>query len=513
MLTHTGSAALTGIEAIPLEVEVHASGRGEQEIVSIVGLPDAAVKESRERIRSALYSCGYEHPAGATLVNLAPADLKKEGAAFDLPIALGLAAATGAVDPVLLEDAMILGELALDGGVRPVRGILSVALMAREHKEFGKLIVPAKNVSEAIVAASKLKVYPVASLPEAIAALRGELLPVDPSAADALFAEPDWTDIPDFSEVKGQAAAKRAMEVAAAGGHNLLMIGPPGAGKSMLAKRLPGILPPMTEAETLATSRIHSIMGLLPADSPLVRTRPFRSPHHTVSDVGLIGGGSNPGPGEISLAHNGVLFLDELPEFKRTVLEVLRQPMENGMVTISRAAGSFTFPCEFMLIAAMNPCPCGHLGDRRHVCRCRQMQIQNYRARISGPLLDRIDLHVELAALSEDELLAHGAKAESSASIRERVMKARAIQQERFKGTKITCNGRMEPAHLLKYCKLDPQTETLIRHAIEEFGLSARAYDRILRVSRTIADLAGSAAIRREHLCEAIGYRSMDRRN
>ena len=342
MLTRTGSAALTGIEAIPLEVEVHASGRGEQEIVSIVGLPDAAVKESRERIRSALYSCGYEHPAGATLVNLAPADLKKEGAAFDLPIALGLAAATGAVDPVLLEDAMILGELALDGGVRPVRGILSVALMAREHKEFGKLIVPAKNVSEAIVAASKLKVYPVASLPEAIAALRGELLPVDPSAADALFAEPDWTDIPDFSEVKGQAAAKRAMEVAAAGGHNLLMIGPPGAGKSMLAKRLPGILPPMTEAETLATSRIHSIMGLLPADSPLVRTRPFRAPHHTVSDVGLIGGGSNPGPGEISLAHNGVLFLDELPEFKRTVLEVLRQPMENGTVTISRAAGSFT---------------------------------------------------------------------------------------------------------------------------------------------------------------------------
>ena len=514
MITRTGSAALTGIEAIPLEVEVHASGRGEQEIVSIVGLPDAAVKESRERIRSALYSCGYEHPAGSTLVNLAPADLRKEGAAFDLPIALGLAAAAGAFDPALLEDAMILGELALNGGIRPVRGILSVALMVREHnREFGKLIVPAKNVSEAIVAASKVKVYPVASLPEAVAALRGELLPVDASAADALFADPDWSGVPDFSEVKGQNAAKRAMEVAAAGGHNMLMVGPPGAGKSMLAKRLPGILPPMSEAETLSTSRIHSIMGLLPADSPLIKTRPFRAPHHTVSDVGLIGGGSNPGPGEISLAHNGVLFLDELPEFKRTVLEVLRQPMENGSVTISRAAGSFTFPCEFMLIAAMNPCPCGHLGDRRHVCRCRQMQIQNYKNRISGPLLDRIDLHVELAALTEDELLAKGVPAESSASIRERVVKARAIQQERFKGTSITCNGRMEPAHLLKYCQLDRPTETLIRHAIEEFGLSARAYDRILRVSRTIADLSGCEDIRREHIFEAIGYRSMDRRN
>ena len=281
----------------------------------------------------------------------------------------------------------------------------------------------------------------------------------------------------------------------------------------MLAKRLPGILPPMTEAETLATSRIHSIMGLLPADSPLVRTRPFRAPHHTVSDVGLIGGGSNPGPGEISLAHNGVLFLDELPEFKRTVLEVLRQPMENGTVTISRAAGSFTFPCEFMLVAAMNPCPCGHLGDRRHVCRCRQMQIQNYRARISGPLLDRIDLHVELAALTDDELLAKNGPAEPSAAIRERVIRARKIQHDRFDGSGITCNGRMEPAQLLKYCQLDRSTETLIRHAIEEFALSARAYDRILRVARTIADLAGSENIRREHIFEAIGYRSMDRRN
>lgn len=512
MLTRTCSAALTGIEAIPLEVEVHASGRGEQEIVSIVGLPDAAVKESRERIRSALYSCGYEHPSGSTLVNLAPADLKKEGAAFDLPIAVGLIAATGAVAPALLEDAMILGELALDGGVRPVRGILSVALAVREKKEIRKLIVPSKNGSEAVVAASKVQVYPVASLPEAIAALRGELLPVDPSAAGALFAEPDWRTVPDFADVKGQTAAKRAMEIAAAGGHNLLMIGPPGAGKSMIAKRLPGILPPMTERETLETSRIHSIQGLLAADSPLLKTRPFRAPHHTVSDVGLIGGGTNPGPGEISLAHNGVLFLDELPEFKRTVLEVLRQPIEGGTVTISRAAGSFTFPCEFMLIAAMNPCPCGHLGDRLHVCRCRPMQIQNYRARISGPLLDRIDLHVELAALTEDELLSRGS-AESSAAVRERVIRARKIQTERFHSLKIACNGRMEPAQMLKYCKLDKTTETIIRHAIHEFGLSARAYDRILRVSRTIADLAGCEEIRCDHIFEAIGYRALDRRN
>lgn len=512
MITPTFSATLSGIDSIKIEIEAHASGTGESINVAIVGLPDAAVRESRERIRSAIYASSFRHPEGFTLINLAPADIKKEGAGFDLPIALELIAATKAFPAETLSHAMILGELALDGSIRPVRGILSAALLARDCKDIRTLIVPEANASEAAIAAGKLKVYPVAHLRDAVAALKGDLLPMAASATD-VFCEPTWDDIPDFSDVKGQTAAKRALEIAAAGGHNVLFIGPPGSGKSMLAQRMPGILPPMTEEETLETSRIHSALGMLPADSPLLRKRPFRAPHHFVSDAGLLGGGVNPQPGEISLAHNGVLFLDELPEFKRNVLEMLRQPLEEGSVTVSRAAGSFTFPCRFLLIAAMNPCPCGHLGDKAHRCTCRSHQIQQYRSKISGPLLDRIDLHVGVEALSEDELV-QNVRGETSASIRERCIAARKIQKQRFQACpQIRCNAMMTPPLIALHCQLSSQNQLMIRHAIQEFGLSARAYDRILRVARTIADLSGSQNIESGHLFEAIGYRNLDRRN
>ena len=512
MLTGTYSATLIGIDAVAVEIEVHASGTGEGVSVSIVGLPDAAVRESKERIRSALYAAGLRHPEGFTLVNLAPGDIRKEGTAFDLPIALALASAAGAFPKETLADAMILGELALDSSVRAVKGVLPAALLAKQMPQIHTLIVPADNAREAATVLPHVRVFAVNSLTDAIRALAGELLPLSNNDG-AVFLEPDWDGVPDFAEVKGQAAAKRALEIAAAGGHNVIFIGPPGSGKSMLAQRMPGILPPMTEEETLETSKIHSVLGLLPHDTPLLRKRPFRAPHHTVSDAGLIGGGTNPQPGEISLAHNGVLFLDELPEFKRSTLEVLRQPLENGEVSISRAAGSFIFPCRFLLIAAMNPCPCGHLGDRRHRCSCRSLQIQQYRAKISGPLLDRIDLHVNVEALSDDELVSTR-PAESSASIRARCIAARDIQTRRYgRDSRVRCNAMMGPAQLTKYCTLEPQLQTMIRHAINEFGLSARAYDRILRVARTIADLAGSEAIRREHLFEAIGYRALDRKN
>lgn len=509
----TGSVALYGIEALPVEIEVNASGAGEQEFVTIVGLPDAAVRESRERVRSAVTACGFLYPRGCTLVNLAPADLKKEGAAFDLPIALAMIAAAGGVSPEPLSRTMALGELALNGTIRRVRGILPAALTAKERAKSGleNLIVPEENAREAAIAAPDLKVYPVSTLSEAVAALSGTLLPIS-AGGESLFLEPDWSGVPDFAEVKGQASAKRALEIAAAGGHNVLFIGPPGAGKSMLAKRLPGILPPMTPEETLETSKIYSVLGMLPPDTPLLKARPFRAPHHTVSDAGLLGGGVNPQPGEISLAHNGVLFLDELPEFKRNVLEVLRLPLENGEVSVCRAAGSFLFPSRFILVAAMNPCPCGHLGDPRRRCRCRAVQVQQYRSKISGPLLDRIDLHVEVPSLSENELVSAPA-GETSAQIRARVIQAREIQRERYGKDErpIRCNAQMESVHFQRFCKMDPQMQVMIRHAIEQFSLSARAYDRILRVARTIADLDGSMELRREHLFEAIGYRSLDR--
>lgn len=511
----TGSVALYGIEALPVEIEVNASGSGEQDFVTIVGLPDAAVRESRERVHSAISACGFSYPPGSTLVNLAPADLKKEGAAFDLPIALAMIAAASGADPGRLRETMSLGELALDGSIRRVRGVLPAALtaktLAKKNKGIKTLIVPEQNAREAAVAAPELLVHPVSNLPEAVEALAGLRLPMV-SGGDALFMDPDWSHVPDFAEVKGQAAAKRALEIAAAGGHNVLFIGPPGAGKSMLAKRLPGILPPMTPEETLETSKIYSVLGMLSPDTPLLRTRPFRAPHHTVSDAGLLGGGVNPQPGEISLAHNGVLFLDELPEFKRNVLEVLRLPLENGEVSVCRAAGSFLFPSRFVLVAAMNPCPCGHLGDPRRRCRCRALQIQQYRSKISGPLLDRIDLHVEVPSLSENELVSMP-DGETSSQIRARVIRAREIQQERYgkDARPVRCNAQMESVHFQRFCKMDSRMQVMIRHAIEQFSLSARAYDRILRVARTIADLEGVSEIRREHLFEAIGYRSLDR--
>jgi len=508
MLAQLDSAAIVGIEARPVQVQVDFTS-GLASFV-VVGLPDAAVKESTRRVESAIRNSNFKFGrSGNVVVNLAPADLKKEGPAFDLPIAIGVLIATEQIKPQGMDDFLITGELSLDGGVRPVAGVLPTVMAA---KRIGKkaVIVPAGNGREAAIVEG-IAVYAVESLYEAAEILekRDGRQPLAYQPLEAVLSDACY-DV-DFSEVKGQAHVKRALEVVAAGGHNMLMAGPPGAGKTMLARRLPTILPPSTVDEALEVSRIYSIVGLLPPDSSLVTTRPFRAPHHTISTAGLVGGGSLPRPGEVTLAHLGVLFLDEFPEFHRDALEALRQPLEDGHVVISRALGSLRYPAQLVLVAAMNPCPCGYFGDPERECQCSFGQIRRYHKRISGPLLDRIDIHIEVPRLPAREIM-DPAEAEPSAPIRERVAKARAVQQHRFMGSRIFCNGQMTPRHLRQFCGLAPDAEAILRAAFDQMRLSARAHHRILKVARTIADLEGAPDIRAAHIAEAIQYRTLDRK-